>query len=128
MELLDLVWLIPALPLAGFLLLVLGGRLLGEPGAGWLATLMMAGSFGATVAVFAGLVDRPEEERVFGQTLFEWMPIGGWQIDFGFYVDPLSIIQVELLRRWRANPDDQDLIDTLHLAVNGIAGGLRNTG
>lgn len=44
------------------------------------------------------------------------------------YVDPLSIIQVELLRRWRANPDDEDLIDTLHLAANGIAGGLRNTG
>ena len=57
MELLDLVWLIPALPLAGFLLLVLGGRLLGEPGAGWLATLMMAGSFGATVAVFVGLLN-----------------------------------------------------------------------
>ncbi|MCO8125818.1 NADH-quinone oxidoreductase subunit L [Acidimicrobiia bacterium EGI L10123] len=91
MELLDLVWLIPALPLAGFLLLVLGGRLLGEPGAGWLATAMMAGSFGATVAVFVGLLDRPEEERVFGQTLFEWMPIGGWDIDFGFYVDPLSV-------------------------------------
>jgi NADH-quinone oxidoreductase subunit L len=91
MELLDLVWLIPALPLAGFLLLVLGGRLLGEPGAGWLATLMMAGSFGATVAVFVGLVGRPEEERVFGQTLFEWMPIGGWDINVGFYVDPLSV-------------------------------------
>ena len=91
MELLDLVWLIPALPLAGFLLLVLGGRLLGEPGAGWLATAMMAGSFGATVAVFAGLLDRPEEERVFGQTLFEWLPVGGWEIDMGFYVDPLSV-------------------------------------
>ncbi len=44
------------------------------------------------------------------------------------YVDPLSLIQVELLRRWRANGEDQELIDTLHLAVNGIAGGLRNTG
>ncbi|HLU36261.1 MAG TPA: phosphoenolpyruvate carboxylase [Thermomicrobiales bacterium] len=44
------------------------------------------------------------------------------------YVDPLSIIQVELLRRWRANPDDEDLIEALHLAVNGIANGLRNTG
>lgn len=44
------------------------------------------------------------------------------------YVDPLSLIQVELLRRWRQQPDDADLVDTLHLAVNGIAGGLRNTG
>jgi phosphoenolpyruvate carboxylase len=44
------------------------------------------------------------------------------------YVDPLSIIQVELLRRWRMHPEDQVLLETLHLAVNGIAGGLRNTG
>lgn len=44
------------------------------------------------------------------------------------YVDPLSLIQVELLRRWRAKPDDDVLLETLHLAVNGIAGGLRNTG
>ncbi|MCO5217637.1 MAG: phosphoenolpyruvate carboxylase [Thermomicrobiales bacterium] len=44
------------------------------------------------------------------------------------YVDPLSLIQVELLRRWRESGDDADLIEALHLAVNGIAGGLRNTG
>ncbi len=44
------------------------------------------------------------------------------------YVDPLSFIQIELLQRLRANPDDQDVLRTLLLAVNGIAGGLRNTG
>lgn len=44
------------------------------------------------------------------------------------YVDPLSLIQVELLRRWRAKPHDDVLLETLQLAVNGIAGGLRNTG
>lgn len=44
------------------------------------------------------------------------------------YVDPLSLIQVELLRRWRANGEDAELVEALHLAVNGIAGGLRNTG
>lgn len=43
------------------------------------------------------------------------------------YVDPLSLIQVELLRRWRISGDD-DLLEVLHLTVNGIAGGLRNTG
>ena len=44
------------------------------------------------------------------------------------YVDPLSFIQVELLRRLRDDPADEDVLQTLHLAVNGIAGGLRNTG
>jgi NADH-quinone oxidoreductase subunit L len=91
METLDLVWLIPALPLAGFLTLVLLGRRLGEPAAGWLATLAVGGSFAATVAVFFGLLDRPEDDRAFTQTLFEWIPMGGWEIDFGFFADPLSI-------------------------------------
>lgn len=44
------------------------------------------------------------------------------------YVDPLSLIEIELLNRLRANPADEDVVHTLHLAVNGIAGGLRNTG
>ncbi len=44
------------------------------------------------------------------------------------YVDPLSYIQVELLERLRERPNDEDVLQTLHLAVNGIAGGLKNTG
>ena len=44
------------------------------------------------------------------------------------YVDPLSFIEIELLNRLRQDPSDEDVINTLHLAVNGIAGGLRNTG
>ncbi len=91
METLDLVWLIPALPLLGFLILVVGGRKLGEPLAGILATAMVGGSFLASVAVFFGLVGKSEEERQFVQTLFEWIPVGGMQVDVGFLVDPLSI-------------------------------------
>ena len=41
------------------------------------------------------------------------------------YVDPLSYVQVELLRRLRAG---EDLGRVSLLAINGIAGGLRNTG
>jgi phosphoenolpyruvate carboxylase len=44
------------------------------------------------------------------------------------YVDPLSFIQVELLERLRTDPDNEEILETLHLAVNGIAGGLKNTG
>jgi NADH-quinone oxidoreductase subunit L len=88
---LDAVWLIPAFPLAGFLLLVALGRRLGEPLAGWLATVMMAGSFVSTVIVFFGLVDRPSDDRFFTQTLFEWFGSGSFSVDVGFLVDPLSI-------------------------------------
>ncbi|MFN0088963.1 MAG: NADH-quinone oxidoreductase subunit L [Acidimicrobiales bacterium] len=89
---LELVWLIPALPLAGFVVLLLVGRRLGEPFAGWLATLMVAGSFGVAVAVWAGLL--AESERFFGQVLFEWVPAGSFSVDVGFLVDPLSMTMV----------------------------------
>jgi NADH-quinone oxidoreductase subunit L len=88
---LELVWLIPALPLAGFLVLVLGGRKLGEPLAGWFATLMCGGAFAATVVVFIGLLDKSEDQRRFQQVLFDWLPVGGLKVQLGFLVDPLSI-------------------------------------
>ena len=45
------------------------------------------------------------------------------------YVDPMSLVQVELLARWRAagRPDD-DLFGALLATVRGIAQGLQNTG
>ncbi|MGQ0433454.1 MAG: NADH-quinone oxidoreductase subunit L [Microthrixaceae bacterium] len=88
---LDLVWLIPALPLAGFLVLLVAGRRLGEPGAGWLATLASGGSFLATCVVFAGLIGRDVHSREHVVTLFEWLPAGGFSVDAAFLADPLSI-------------------------------------
>ncbi len=45
------------------------------------------------------------------------------------YVDPMSLMQVDLLRRWRAsgNPDDA-LLTALVACVNGVSQGLQNTG
>src|SRR5687767_6213803 len=87
----DLLWLIPALPLGGFVLLVFLGKRLGEPLAGWVATAAVAGSFAATVAVFVDLLGKDAEERVLTQRLFEWLPVGGLEVDMGFLADPLSI-------------------------------------
>jgi phosphoenolpyruvate carboxylase len=49
------------------------------------------------------------------------------------YVDPLNIIQVNLLRRRRAlpnpnGPEGQQILQAIFLTINGIASGLKNTG
>jgi phosphoenolpyruvate carboxylase len=45
------------------------------------------------------------------------------------YVDPMSLMQVDLLARWRqSNCEDDELFQALLASVNGIAQGLQNTG
>ncbi len=45
------------------------------------------------------------------------------------YVDPMSLLQVDLLSRWRASDrEDDDVFTALLASVNGIAQALQNTG
>jgi phosphoenolpyruvate carboxylase len=44
------------------------------------------------------------------------------------YVDPINLVQVELLRRLRSKDPDPALFDAFVVTVNGIAAGMRNTG
>jgi len=70
--------------------------------------------------------------RLTGQTrLLERNPVLARSIRLrNPYVDPLSLIQVALLRRKRANEDEEDVTLNYALAatINGIAAGLRNSG
>jgi len=88
---LDALWLIPATPLAGFILILLFGRRLGEPAAGYLAATMVAVSFAVTVGVFFDLLGNDEHHREHVLTLFSWVPVGDLQIDMALLADPLSI-------------------------------------
>ncbi|OZB68735.1 MAG: phosphoenolpyruvate carboxylase, partial [Lysobacterales bacterium 13-68-4] len=45
------------------------------------------------------------------------------------YVDPMSVLQIDLLRRWRASDrEDEALLRALVACVNGVSQGLQNTG
>ena len=45
------------------------------------------------------------------------------------YIDPLHHLQVELVRRYRSGSDADERVQTgIHISINGIAAGLRNTG
>ena len=88
----ELVWLVLALPLLGFLTLVFLGKRIGEPLAGWFAALMVGGSFVAAALTFLGLLNQPD--HTYTATLFQWVPAGDFKVDFGVLVDPLSMAMV----------------------------------
>jgi len=44
------------------------------------------------------------------------------------YLDPLNHMQIELLKRYRASDADENVVTGIHLTINGLAAGLRNSG
>jgi phosphoenolpyruvate carboxylase len=44
------------------------------------------------------------------------------------YLDPLNHLQVELLRRYRSGDSAERVRRGIHITINGIAAGLRNSG
>jgi phosphoenolpyruvate carboxylase len=44
------------------------------------------------------------------------------------YLEPLNLLQIELLRRHRAGEADPRVAEAIHLSINAIATGLRNSG
>ncbi len=68
--------------------------------------------------------------------LLEGSPVLRWSIDVrNPYVQPLNLLQVELLRRLRAQPHvppeehaDRRWVDALLVTIHGVAAGMRNTG
>ncbi len=87
-------WLIPALPYAGFLVLALvGGRLSHR-----LAALVGVGSVGlsacAALLVTIGFLGSSLSGSAFSQTLWTWMDVGGFAPRVGLYLDPLSVVMM----------------------------------
>ncbi|HEY6808492.1 MAG TPA: NADH-quinone oxidoreductase subunit L [Gemmatimonadales bacterium] len=91
----DLVWLVPLLPLAGFA--VNGVLALARPRAKAAATLVgvgvLLGAFGVAVAVVAALAGMHATVPVVLR-YWEWLPVGSLRIDVALQVDPLSSVMI----------------------------------
>jgi NADH-quinone oxidoreductase subunit L len=87
---LDLVWLVPLLPLAGAAANLLLGRRLGKA-AGWLATGLVGLGFVLAVATLLDLLGLHADQRVHVADLFDWITVGTFSVDVALRVDPLSI-------------------------------------
>jgi NADH-quinone oxidoreductase subunit L len=96
-DLLDLVWLVPLLPLAGAVVLLLTGKRIGDPKAGWLATTLMALAFVWSVVMLVALLSLPGDERSNVHNLFTWFHAGNLEVHIGFLADPLSITWILLV-------------------------------
>jgi len=78
-------WLIPALPLAGALINMVFGRLIGHR-AHWIAVPALAGSFLASCSVFAAVSGGGS----FTSTAFRWIVAGDFEAAVTAHVDPLT--------------------------------------
>jgi len=94
---LDLLFLIPAFPIAGFLILACFGARMDK----WAVALTGAGSVGLS-ALTTGLVGAsfllaPPEGHAYTQVLWNWIQVGSFQPQVAFYLDALSLLMVAVV-------------------------------
>jgi NADH-quinone oxidoreductase subunit L len=90
---LDLVWLIPVLALAGAVANLFFGRRIGSA-AGLLASVAVGIGFVLGLVILFDLLSSPAEERTHVVQLYEWMSAGRLSVSAAFRVDTLSITMV----------------------------------
>ena len=84
------VWLIPALPLAAFVINFLLGKRPLRAAAHWIATLAVIGSFVLSCLVFAQVMGGWHTDA----PLYRWIDSGNLRVEIGFLVDPLAAIML----------------------------------
>src|SRR5918999_2385388 len=90
---LDLVWLIPAVALAGAVANLFFGRRIGRS-AGPLASAAVGAGFVLGGVILFDLLSSPAEQRTHVVSLYEWIAAGRFSLSAAFRVDPLSITMV----------------------------------
>ena len=104
-------WLIPALPLVGAVVILLIGKRLGRS-AGIFAAVLVAASFVVSVAVAGSLVGLSAQDRVQTQELFEWIRVGAFSV--GVDAPPRPAVGDDDPGRHGRRRADPHLLDRLH--------------
>ena len=95
-----LAWLVIALPLAGAVILLVGGALAPKQFAAFghlLGTLLPIGSFAISLAMFLALLGRDGEDRQVTQHLFTWIESGELTVGMDLLYDPLTALFLLLI-------------------------------
>jgi NADH-quinone oxidoreductase subunit L len=86
-------WLIPVLPLLGFLLSIFGGKSIPRGVLGSIASGLILIPFLITVSIFTQFVGSTDMEPI-RILLLEWMHIGSLSINYSFQLDQLSLMMM----------------------------------
>ncbi|CCQ91166.1 NADH-quinone oxidoreductase, subunit L [Nitrospina gracilis 3/211] len=89
-----LAWLIPLFPLIGSIINGVFGLKLGKDKVSWIACGFPAMSFFVTVILWVALFFHPEGQAYPEQILWTWMAAGDFTVEFGFQIDPLSMVMM----------------------------------
>ena len=89
-------WLLVAIPLVSAGILLLAGRRSNSWGH-LLGVAAPLASFVLGAAMFFAMLGNPGEERAFTDNIFTWVPVAGFQVEFGTLIDQLSIVFVLLI-------------------------------
>lgn len=90
----NLIWLIPIMPLIGFLINGLFGKRLPKSSVGVIASGSVLVSFLLSLYAVIELIGLPSDARSVQLSLYQWIPIGNFQVDMGFLLDPLSAVMI----------------------------------
>jgi len=85
-------WLIPALPLAGFLFNLFLGPRLPRKLVGVVACGVVGAAFLVAASGFVALLGRPPADRTVVDTVWSWITVGDFHVDVSFLLDPLSCL------------------------------------
>ena len=91
---LELLWLIPSLPFAGFVVLAMFGRRLHSKGVALIGVSLVG--FSAVIALIVGInfiVSSPPG-HAYTQSLWTWLQVGGFIPKIAFYLDALSAVMI----------------------------------
>ena len=90
----NLIWLIPMMPLIGFLINGLFGSRLSKPIINAVACGSVLTAFLLSANAVIQLIGLPAESRTVEVILYSWIPSGSFNADIGFLLDPLSSIMI----------------------------------
>lgn len=91
MDTLSLLWLVPALPALGFLLLALWGTKIPRPVVPWIGAGSVCIAAVITLIIGVEFINLPEGNTVFTQQLWQWFAIGEFRPEITLLLDPLSM-------------------------------------